>query len=50
MREVKIKSEHVEFTQKVPKDWSNKRVKNELKDLMPIDKVTSIRNSKKKKK
>lgn len=46
-REVEIKSEHVKFIQKVPKDWSNKRVKEELKDLMPIDRVKNVKNKNK---
>ena len=45
-RFVKIKSENTSAIYHVPKKWSNKRVKEELGGLFPVDKVTSVPISK----
>ena len=49
-RYVSIEHDGKGFIQHVPKKWSNKRVKEELGDLIPIDKVKSVpkKNVKKK--
>ncbi len=46
MRFVKIKSRGLESIYHVPKKWNNKRVKSELGDMFPIEKITSIPESK----
>lgn len=46
MRFVKIKSRGLESIYHVPKKWNNKRVKSELGDLFPIEKITSVPESK----
>lgn len=46
MRFVKIKSNGNEFVQHVPKYWSNSRVKEELGDIFPIEKISNVPMSK----
>lgn len=45
-RFVKIKSENTNGVYHVPENWDNKRVKSELGELFPVDKVTNIPLSK----
>lgn len=46
MRFVKIKSNGKEFIHHIPRKWNNSEVKQELGDLFPIERVTSIPASK----